>query len=101
MSKNKIHDLIMIILGNFVVACSVSFFILPNNILTGGVAGVVVALHPVLPIDTVLMIDGLTIGLFILGALFIRKAVCDEICDFYNCISGFRNRFITGCHNVS
>ena len=69
MSKNKIHDLIMIILGNFVVACSVSFFILPNNILTGGVAGVAVALHPVLPIDTVLMIDGLTIGLFILGAL--------------------------------
>ena len=39
MSKNRIHDLIMIILGNFVVACSVSFFILPNNILTGGVAG--------------------------------------------------------------
>ena len=30
----------MIILGNFVVGCSVSFFILPNNILTGGVAGV-------------------------------------------------------------
>ena len=73
MSKNKIHDLIMIILGNFVVACSVSFFILPNNILTGGVAGVAVALHPVLPIDTVLMIDGLTIGLFILGALLLGK----------------------------
>ena len=73
MSKNRIHDLIMIILGNFVVACSVSFFILPNNILTGGVAGVAVALHPVLPIDTVLMIDGLTIGLFILGALLLGK----------------------------
>ena len=32
-----------------------------------------VALHPVLPIDTVLMIDGLTIGLFILGALLLGK----------------------------
>ena len=42
MSKNKIHDLIMIILGNFVVACSVSFFILPNNILTGGGSSTVV-----------------------------------------------------------
>ena len=73
MSKNKIHDFIMIILGNFVVACSVSFFILPNNILTGGVAGVAVALHPVLPIDIVLMIDALTIGLFILGALLLGK----------------------------
>ena len=73
MSKNRIHDLIMIILGNFVVACSVSFFILPNNILTGGVAGVAVALHPILPVDTVLMIDALTIGLFILGALLLGK----------------------------
>ena len=65
MSKNRIHDLIMIILGNFVVACSVSFFILPNNILTGGVAGVAVALHPIFPVDTVIMIDALTIVLYI------------------------------------
>ena len=57
MNTNKIHELIMILLGNFIVACSVSFFILPNNILTGGVAGVAVALHPILPVDTVLMID--------------------------------------------
>ena len=60
MNTNKIHELIMILLGNFIVACSVSFFILPNNILTEGVAGVAVALHPILPVDTVLMIDGLT-----------------------------------------
>ena len=73
MTKNRLHDFIMILLGNFVVACSVSFFILPNNILTGGVAGVSVALKPIIPLDSVLMIDILTVGLFIVGALFLGK----------------------------
>lgn len=73
MTKNRLHDFIMILLGNFVVACSVSFFILPNNILTGGVAGVSVALKPIIPLDSVLMIDILTVGLFVVGALFLGK----------------------------
>ena len=73
MSKNRVHDFIMILLGNFVVACSVSFFILPNNILTGGVAGVSVALKPIIPIDPVIMIDVLTVCLFIIGAIFLGK----------------------------
>lgn len=73
MNKNRMHDFIMILLGNFVVACSVSFFILPNNILTGGVAGVSVALKPIIPLDSVLMIDILTVGLFIIGAIFLGK----------------------------
>lgn len=73
MNKNRLHDFIMILLGNFVVACSVSFFILPNNILTGGVAGVSVALKPIVPVDPVIMIDVLTVCLFILGAIFLGK----------------------------
>lgn len=85
MNKNKIHDVLMILLGNFIVACSVSFFILPNDILTGGVAGVSVALKPVVPINSVLMIDVLTVGLFIIGAIFLgkrfaMKSVISTIC---------------------
>lgn len=85
MNKNKIHDVLMILLGNFIVACSVSFFILPNDILTGGVAGVSVALKPVIPVNSVLMIDVLTIGLFIIGAIFLgkrfaMKSVISTIC---------------------
>ena len=36
--KNKWISFIFIIIGNLLVAASVSFFILPNDILTGGVA---------------------------------------------------------------
>lgn len=85
--KNSKHlkDLGMILLGNFVVAFGVSLFTLPNHILTGGVAGVSVALEPIFHIDTVLMINVLTISLFILGALllgkeFALKSITSTIC---------------------
>lgn len=62
-----------ILLGNVVLAAAVSFLVLPNHILTGGVAGVAVALQPLFPIDPVWMIDLLTIALFILGAFLLGK----------------------------
>lgn len=85
MNKTKINGLLMILLGNFIVACSVSFFILPNDILTGGVAGVSVALKPLLPINPVITIDILTVGLFVVGAIllgkrFAMKSIISTIC---------------------
>ncbi len=85
MKKTKINGLFMILLGNFIVACSVSFFILPNDILTGGVAGVSVALKPIIPINPVIMIDILTVGLFVVGAFllgkrFAMKSIISTIC---------------------
>ncbi len=71
--ENKVYSYFMIVLGNLIVAASVSFFILPNNILSGGVAGIAVALKPILSISSVLLIDLLTIGLFIVGAIFLGK----------------------------
>lgn len=71
--ENKVYTYFMIILGNLIVAASVSFFILPNDILSGGVAGVAVALKPILSINSVVLIDILTILLFLLGALFLGK----------------------------
>lgn len=65
--QNYLKDLIYILIGNLIVACGVSFFVLPNNILTGGVSGVAVALEPLIHIDPVWMINGLTIGLYLLG----------------------------------
>ena len=62
-----------ILIGNFLVACGKTFFILPNNILNGGTAGVAVALKPLLHIDTVWMTNALTIGLYIVGAIFLGK----------------------------
>ena len=63
----------MIVLGNLAIAMGVSFFILPSNILSGGVAGIAVALEPVFHIEPRLVINGLTIGLYILGAVLLGK----------------------------
>ncbi|MBQ0064605.1 MAG: YitT family protein [Firmicutes bacterium] len=73
MNKQKVLEIGMIILGNFLVAVSVAFFILPNDILSGGVAGVAVALKPVLAFDSILLINILTITLFVLGWILLGK----------------------------
>ena len=70
---SPVKQLIYIVIGNIILAASVAYLVLPNNILSGGVAGVAVALQPVFPIDPVWVIDGLTIGLFVVGAIFLGK----------------------------
>ncbi len=72
--KSWIKDLILVLLGNLIIACEVAFIVLPNDLLDGGVAGLSVALQPLIPIDPVWMINGLTIGLFLLGLIFLGKA---------------------------
>ena len=66
---NRVKEILIIFLGNLCVGAGVSLFVLPNNILTGGVAGVAVALEPIIPLDPVLVINVLTIGLYIVGAI--------------------------------
>ena len=72
-AKEKVMEMGMIVLGNLAIAIGVSFFILPSNILSGGVAGIAVALEPVFHIEPRLVINGLTIGLYILGAVLLGK----------------------------
>lgn len=74
LSKHQqIINFLMIILGNVLLAIAVCCFVLPNEILTGGVAGMAVALKPLIPISSVLMINILTIGLFVVGAFTLGK----------------------------
>lgn len=72
--ESRIQEILFILLGNFIVACSVSFFVLPNNILTGGLSGVAVALQPLFHLDPVWVINTLTVSLYIVGAIFLGKA---------------------------
>ena len=72
--KEWIHELINVILGNFIVACGVTFFVLPSSILTGGTAGIAVALEPLVHLEPQLIINALTIGLFLIGSLCLGKA---------------------------
>lgn len=71
--KELVWDYGIVIIGNFLLAVGVVLFILPNDVLTGGVAGIAVALFPIFHIPTDLMINALTIALFVLGALTLGK----------------------------
>lgn len=73
-SKPFLSHLIQILFGNFLIAVSVSCFVVPNKILSGGLAGVIVALYPIFPfINISLTISILTVLLFFVGAIFLGK----------------------------
>ena len=71
--KKKGKDIVWVVAGNAVLALAVSMFILPYDILSGGVAGIAVALQPLIPLPVTLMVNLLVVGLFILGACFLGK----------------------------
>lgn len=71
--KNKILDILGVLFGNFLLAVSVAYFVLPFDILSGGVAGISIITRKLLNISTTLMIDILVIGLFIVGAFVLGK----------------------------
>lgn len=71
--KLSFVDLFSVVLGNLVLAIGVGVFIIPTDILTGGLAGVAIAVQPIFHIDPQLVIYALTFILFILGWLFLGK----------------------------
>lgn len=71
--KELFTDLILIAVGNAVLAIGVGVFVLPSNILSGGVAGIAVALEPFLHVDANTLINLITFALFLIGALFLGK----------------------------
>ena len=73
MRKTKITDLILVLLGTFILAVSVEMFILPYNILSGGVAGLAVAFEPFFHIDKTLFANVGVVGLFIAGSFVLGK----------------------------
>lgn len=73
MDKKKIQNVILVIVGTFLLAMSVEFFIIPFDILSGGVAGIAVALSPFTHIDETLFANILTVGLFLVGRLFLGR----------------------------
>lgn len=71
--KGNVKDLGTVVLGNIILAAGVSFFIIPNNILSGGVAGIAVAIKPLINIPTTLLINGMTVLLFLGGSFILGK----------------------------
>lgn len=71
--RKIIIDFLIMSIGNFLLAFSVQCFILPLDVLSGGVAGIAVALYPLTGWSPQFVINMLVIGLFILGFAFLGK----------------------------
>lgn len=71
--RKNIFDIFMVTLGNFFLALSVHVFILPYQILTGGVAGISVAISKLTGLPSDILIMALILALYILGSVFLGK----------------------------
>lgn len=72
-SKGGVKELLVVILGNVILAFGVTAFILPNDVLTGGLAGIAVALEPIFHLEPTMVINVMTVLLFFVGLLFLGK----------------------------
>ena len=72
-TKEKIIDFSLVLLGSFLLAVASAYFIVPHDVLTGGCAGIAVIVTKVTGISTELLINGLTISLFLIGCVFLGK----------------------------
>lgn len=70
---SKLIDVLLIVTGTFILAVSVEFFILPYRILSGGVAGIAVAIQPFFHLNPTLTANCLTVILFVVGGIFLGK----------------------------
>ena len=71
--KEQILDYFLVVAGSFLLAISTSFFVLPFEILTGGVAGIAVVVASVFDVSSEFVVNGLTVSLFVVGWIFLGK----------------------------
>ena len=66
-----IRDLLIVLLGNVILALAVGLFLLPNEILTGGIAGVAILLAPFVPLESGTIVMILSLVLLVVGWAFL------------------------------
>lgn len=71
--KELLFESAWIVVGNITLAIGVAWFILPNDVLTGGLAGIAIALQPIIHVEPQVVINTLTVLLFILGSFILGK----------------------------
>ncbi|HQB31814.1 MAG TPA: YitT family protein [Erysipelotrichaceae bacterium] len=71
--SEKLKSILLIVLGNFIFAIAVVYFVFPYNILSGGVAGIGIIVEQLSGISATIVIDILVISTFILGYLVLGK----------------------------
>ncbi len=70
---SHLKTILMILAGNFLVAAAAVLFILPENILCGGVTTVAIVLNTFIPLSRVTLITVINTSLYIVGAIFLGK----------------------------
>ena len=72
---NTIKNFLIVILGTAILAFGTAIFIVPFDLITGGVSGIAIVLKNLIPLDISidLYISILTWSLFILGLIFLGK----------------------------
>lgn len=68
-----INDLLFVVLGNFCLALSTVYFVLPFKLLTGGLAGITNIVTKFVAIDPTLLIYILNFSLFTIGTIFLGR----------------------------
>ncbi len=71
--KRSMRNLIFIIIGNVLLSFAVGFFLIPYNILSGGVAGIAVLIRVFVDVPAEMIANALVIGLFFVGWAFLGK----------------------------
>ena len=73
MNIKMITTALYIIIGNLLVAFAVATFLLPQDILTGGVAGIAVLVQDFIPFDKGIIVLIINTGFFFIGLVFLGK----------------------------
>lgn len=74
MKKNKLlFNILIVILGNFLYAAGVAFFILPSGLITGGTTGIALSVNHFTGLPVAYLIFGFNISMFVLGFLILGK----------------------------
>ena len=74
MERLNLRNIIFTVIGTLILAYSASAFIIPNNILTGGVSGISIIISPALPhVDKQIIAAGLSVLTFGVGVIFLGR----------------------------
>lgn len=81
--KNRIQRIIVCVLGCFIIAFSYNVFIVPNNIVTGGIGGLAIIVSKFTNLNPVIFIDITSIILIIISYMILgRKKTFHSIFGF-------------------
>lgn len=74
---NQVRNVLLVVVGTLILAFGTAVFILPFNLVAGGMSGLAIVIDKVLPFDDILTVDViitiLTWSLFFLGLIFFGK----------------------------